>query len=153
MRNRSLLIVAAMSFVCWGTAQAQDNNSQGGGIGHLVLNCAAYDGAPGSTCTIETSNVPEIPAGTKIYHFQAANIVPGLLDTNIVYDAGGGNRAVGHCLFDIGAGTGLCDLTDGTGELAGFEARFELANSTSPFVNESGPYRFRNIQQLPENSD
>ena len=42
------------------------------------------------------------------YYNQPAGIPAGLLDSNIVIDAGNGNRAVGRCTLDMTTGLGLC---------------------------------------------
>ena len=56
----------------------------------------------------------------------------GLLDSNIVLDAGNGNRAVGRCTLDLANGLALCLFFDGTGTLAGFNARIDGAPGVAP---------------------
>jgi hypothetical protein len=82
----------------------------------------------------------------------AALIVPNLIDSPIVLDAGNGNRAVGRCTFDGVTNTGLCDYVDGTGTLAGFSARLVVTpdppgslTTGTYFLN--GPYVFNNTTQ------
>lgn len=90
---------------------------------HIRKDCAQYTGLAGSSCTIIQSNISAIPVGSKVFYDQAANNPEGLLDSNIVLDAGNGNRAVGRCTLDLATGLALCLFFDGTGELAGFHAR------------------------------
>ena len=41
-------------------------------------------------------------------------VIPaGMLDSNVVLDAGNGNRAVGRCTLDLVTGLGLCTFSDG----------------------------------------
>ena len=55
-------------------------------------------------------------------------------------DAGSGNRAVGRCTLDLATGLGLCTFYDGTGELAGFEARVDVTCSGGPDCDWDGTY-------------
>ena len=75
--------------------------------------CSTYTGMAGAFCTIATSNIPEIKLGAKVYYLLSANIVTGLLETDVVLDAGSGNRALGHWTVDLSVFTGLCSLTMG----------------------------------------
>lgn len=60
-----------------------------------------------------SSNLAAIKVGSKIFVDQAVGIPTGLLDRNVVLDAGSGNRAVGRCTLDLGTGFGLCTFSDG----------------------------------------
>jgi hypothetical protein len=53
-----------------------------------------------------------------------------VLDSNVVLDAGSGNRAVGRCTLDLGTGLGLCTFSDGIGQFAGFRARVDVTPPT-----------------------
>jgi hypothetical protein len=90
---------------------------------HIRKDWSQYTHLAGSFCTIIHSNIEAIPAGSKVFYDQSANIPEGLLDSNIVLDAGNGNRAVGRCTLDLATGLALCLFFDGTGDLAGFHAR------------------------------
>jgi hypothetical protein len=176
MRERILIAAATtLSLVCWGTAQAQDNNSQGNnerqGTMQLVKNCDLYQGNPGNWCAITESSLPQIPVntspdtatptGTVVYYTLGMNIpgttnpiIPNVVDSNIVLDAGNGNRAVGRCTFDGTTNTGLCDYTDGTGTLAGFSARLVVTpdppgSLTTSIYFLNGPYVFKNTTEPP----
>src|SRR6185503_5352589 len=93
---------------------------------HVRKECSQYTGAAGSFCTITSSNVLGITVGTRVFYDQAAGIPTGLLDSNVVLDAGNGNRAVGRCTLDAATALGLCTFSDGTGTLAGFHARVDV---------------------------
>jgi hypothetical protein len=97
---------------------------------HVTKECSEYTGAAGSFCTITSSNLAAIEVGSKVFYGEAAGIAPGLLDSDVVLDAGNGNRAVGHCTLDFVTGLGLCTFSDGTGEFAGFQARVDVSPPT-----------------------
>ena len=92
----------------------------------ITKECSQYTGSAGSFCTITSSSLPFIGAGAMVIYDQAAGIPAGLLDSNVVLDAGHGNRALGRCTLDLQTGLGLCTFSDGTGNLAGFHARFDV---------------------------
>ena len=93
---------------------------------HLTKECSSYTGLAGSFCTVTSSNLSAIHVGSKVFYDQAAGTPMGLLDSNVVIDAGDGNRAVGRCTLDLSTNLGLCTFSDGTGGLAGFQARVEV---------------------------
>jgi hypothetical protein len=99
---------------------------------HIRKDCSQYTGLAGSSCTVSASNVAAIPVGSKVFYDQAGNNPAGLLDSNIVLDAGNGNRAVGRCTLDFSTGLALCLFFDGTGTLTGFHARINGAPGVAP---------------------
>jgi len=94
---------------------------------HVTKECSEYAGAAGGFCTITSSNLARIKVGSRVYYDQPAGIPAGLLDSNVVLDAGNGNRAVGRCTLDLTTGLGLCTFSDGTGRFAGFNARVQVS--------------------------
>jgi hypothetical protein len=108
---------------------------------HVTKECSAYTGAAGSFCTITSSNIAEIKVGSKVFYDQAAGIPAGLLDSNVILDAGNGNRAVGRCTVDLGTYKGLCTFSDGTGDLAELRARVNVSPGPGVFYWE-GKYSF-----------
>ena len=101
--------------------------SPGKGELHVTKECSQYNGTAGSFCTITSSNLTEILVGSKVSYDQAAGIPSGLLDSNVVLDAGNGDRAVGRCTLDLSTRLGLCTFSDGTGRFTGFQARVEVS--------------------------
>ena len=89
--------------------------------------CSQYQGQPGQFCTITSSNISEITPGSKVVYTQPAGIPAGMLDSNVMLDAGEGSRAIGRCTLDLATGLGLCTFSDGTGRFAGFHARVEVS--------------------------
>ena len=115
-------------------------------IGDLQVtkDCSAHTGLAGAYCTITSSNVAAIKVGSKIFYDQAAGTPAGMLDSDVILDAGTGSRAVGHCTVDNSNGRGLCTFSGGTGQFAGFRARVDV--SLNPGVANSyrwdGTYSF-----------
>jgi hypothetical protein len=93
---------------------------------HVTKECSEKTAAAGSFCTITSSNLAAITVGSKVFYDQAAGIPTGLLDSNVVLDAGSGNRAVGRCTLDQTSHLGLCRFSDGTGQFTGFQARVDV---------------------------
>ena len=109
------------------TAVAQVSASARKGSLHVTKECSKYDFTAGSSCTITSSNLSEILIGSKVFYDQPANVPTGLLDSNVVLDAGDGDRAVGRCTLDLSTFLGLCTFSDGTGRFSGFRARVEVS--------------------------
>src|SRR5262245_34779717 len=68
------------------------SNAQNGQL-HATKDCTSYRGNAGDFCTIKSSNLGEIKVGSTVFYDQPAGTPVGLLDTNVVLDAGNGNRA------------------------------------------------------------
>ena len=112
---------------------------------HVTKNCSADTGAPGAFCTITSSSLPAIKVGSKVFYLQADGIVAGLLDSNVVLDAGNGDRAIGRCTLDDTTGIGLCTFSDGIGAFAGFQARLNVSPFPAPDMADfhwDGTYSF-----------
>jgi hypothetical protein len=123
-----------------GSAWADAQNGQL----HVTKDCRKNTGTPGSFCIITSSNLPEIKVGSKVYYDQALGIPAGLLDSNVVLDAGNGNRAVGRCTLDLSNGLGICTFSDGTGQFTGFTARVDVSPPTDGINwHWEGTYSFK----------
>ena len=109
---------------------------------HATKDCAGSTGVVGGFCTVRSSNVKALKVGSKIFYFQAAS--KSALDSDTVLYAGPGNVATGHCLLRFRTGVGLCTISDGTGTLAGFQARVRVtADSTiANLWHWNGTYSF-----------
>src|SRR5579864_9667152 len=81
---------------------------------HIVKECSQYTGLAGSFCTITSSNVTAIPAGSTVNYDQPLGVPPDKLDSNVVLEVTTGNWAVGRCTLDLLTGAGLCTFADGT---------------------------------------
>jgi hypothetical protein len=117
----------------------------------IEKNCSAYAGAPGGYCTIMSSNVPQIPAGSRVFYDQAYGIPnpvsgsPGMLDSNIVLYVGEYDFGVGRCTLAVDGAHGLCTISDGYGPLAGFHARIDVSPAGGPNYYWKGTYSFQPV--------
>jgi hypothetical protein len=123
MKLKVLTIVGALALV---TGAASASASGRSGELHVTKQCMPPVGLAGSFCTITSSNLAEIKVGSKVVYDQPAGIPHGLLDSNVLLDAGYGNRAVGRCTLDLTTLLGLCTFSDGTGQFTGFHARVKV---------------------------
>lgn len=125
----AMILVAALAALTHamtkGVAPVLASSARNGQI-HITKLCSDYHGASGDHCTIATSNIAELPAGTNVYYDQAFGIPAGNLDSNVMLFVSSGNWAVGRCTVEGATGNGLCTVTDGVGQLAGFTARIQV---------------------------
>jgi hypothetical protein len=110
---------------------------------HGTKDCSGFTGLVGAFCTFRSSNVKAVKAGSRIFYFQLASKTA--LDSDIVIYVGPGTVATGHCLLRFANGVGLCTISDGTGKLAGFQARLRVtADSSIPKLwHWDGTYSFK----------
>lgn len=115
------LIVSLNTRVVPVSAQSARNGSL-----TVTKECSQDHGMAGDFCTITSSNLDEIAVGSKVFYDQAANTPAGMLDSNVILDAGNGDRALGRCTLDLKTGLGLCTFSDGIGQFTGFSARVNV---------------------------
>jgi hypothetical protein len=96
---------------------------------HATKDCSGFTGLVGGYCTIRSSNVKALKAGSKIFYVQAAGKTA--MDSDIVIYVKQGSVATGHCLLRFATGVGLCTISDGTGTLDGFRFRVRVSASSS----------------------
>ena len=112
------------------------------GVLKVYKECSEYTGLSGSFCTIKSSNLEEIKAGSKVFYLQ-----PKSLASDVILDppGPGNDKAYGRCSLNK-AGNGTCVFTRGTGVFEGFHANLRVAHlgdpSASPFYYWDGPYSF-----------
>jgi len=140
------LVAGAASVVVAGfavsAAASSDQALRGTQAFHVTKDCSGFTGLVGAYCTIRSSNVRAIKAGSKIFYFQVASQTA--LDSDTVVYVGPGTVATGHCLLHFATGMGLCTISDGTGRLAGFHARVRVTadSSVANLWHWDGTYRF-----------
>ncbi len=117
--------VALTAALSTGVASVSASSERKGHL-HVTKECSQYTGAAGSFCTFTSSNLAQIKVGSHVFYDQAAGIPTGLLDSNVVLDAGNGDRAVGRCTLDLTTNLGLCTFSDGIGQFTGFHARVDV---------------------------
>ena len=143
-----LVVVAAVfSFAALAfspsAASSQNRSPQATKAFHATKDCSGFTGVPGAFCTIRSSNVKAVEAGSRIFYLQMAGKTA--LNSDIAIHAGPGNVATGHCLLRFATGVGLCTISGGMGTVDGFHARVRVtADSSIPKLwHLDGTYSFR----------
>ena len=111
---------------------------------HVTKECSEYTGAAGDFCTITSSNLKEIPVGSKVVYAQAADPNALLFDSDVVLDPPGPgiNAAWGHCQLNNLTGVGICTFSGGTGKFAHFRASANVSYLGGPDYAWDGTYGF-----------
>lgn len=109
---------------------------------HITKECSTYTGQAGQICTITSSSLRQIPAGSTVTYLSAAS--PGLLDTDVVLDppGSGNNAAFGHCTLSLVTYLGTCTFSSGTGKFTHFRATVAVSLLTPPNFAWDGSYSF-----------
>ena len=141
----ALIAGAAVLTLSLSTGVASVSASEQSGRFRGTKDCTAYHLHAADSCEIATSNLAKIPVGSTLFYMtdQTATIgITNFIDSNVVLDAGNGNRARGRCTFDVITNLGLCTFSDGTGELKGFEARINVScpPADAPVCSLRGTY-------------
>jgi hypothetical protein len=96
---------------------------------HMTKTCPQYTGLPGSFCTIPSSDLKEMPAGSRVVY--AGPLANGRLDSDLYLDppGPGNNRAFGHVLLDLTVTPphGVITFSGGTGKFTHFNATIQVA--------------------------
>ena len=116
--QRLLVVAVALASLAFAPAALAD--SPRSGDLHITKECSQFTGLPGSFCTITSSNINAIKAGSKVVY--ASGPVNGTLDTDITIVRNGNSVAFGHVTLYFGGAPGLVTLSGGTGEFIGFSA-------------------------------
>jgi hypothetical protein len=142
-----LLVLAAIPLALMSRAALAHPGEERNGQLHVMKECSKFTGTAGSYCTITSSNVPEIKAGSTVYYDQATvdpKAAEGgyiTLDSNVVLYAGAGDWAVGRCSLDP-TYHGLCTFSGGTGQFTGFHARVDVSPTGGVDFSWEGTYSF-----------
>lgn len=131
----ALVPPVAVALLAAGVATAS-GSSGGRGLVRITKQCSATE----PICTITSSNVAAIPVGSRVLYSERYSTSPGMppgwLDSGVVLDANidpgatadDGNWAVGRCTISFANGRlGVCTFSDGSGTLAGFQARVDVS--------------------------
>jgi len=101
--------------------------------------CHQYTGNIPSFCTVLSSTLLAIPAGTRIYYYGPLIDDPEYTSSTAVINAGRGNRATGYC--SLLGNFGTCSFWAGTGTLAGFHGAVQVTWDGGPNFTWTGTYR------------
>ncbi len=104
--------------------------------------CSTFHRRAGEFCTLTSSNLEAIPAGTRVYYLSAAGATS--LDTDVILDPPGpGNNTVfGHVFLDFSTLTGQVTLTGGTGKFTHFNASVVVTHLTGVNWAWDGTYSY-----------
>lgn len=108
---------------------------------HLTKECSQYTALADSFCTITSSNIAAIPAGSRVVYLQAA--APPSLDSDVVLVVGPGSYALGHVTLDFVTSTGQITFRGGTGAFRTFRATAAVSALGGPDWAWDGTYRLR----------
>ena len=110
------------------------------GILDVTKECSQFTGEAGSFCTITSSNLHAIPAGSKVVYASAPGA--GVLDSDLVVYTRGANAAYGHVVLDVETGTGTLTLSGGTGQFKKFSASVAVSYLGGPNFGWRGSYSY-----------
>jgi hypothetical protein len=112
------------------------------GILNVTKNCGQYDFTAGSFCTISSSNLNAIPAGSKVVYLSAADFDDGVLDSDLILYTHGANTAHGHVVLDLRTFTGTVTFSGGTGQFKKFSASVAVSPLGGLDFGWTGPYSY-----------
>jgi hypothetical protein len=139
MLGLALAVALAGAFAVASQARTSHHPARHGAL-HVTKECGSYQGQAGQFCTIQSSNIPAIPAGARVFYFE--DVVNGALDSDLALYAGPGNVALGHVNLSLSATSGEITFRGGTGAFRGFRARADVSFDGSLW-HWDGTYRFR----------
>jgi hypothetical protein len=126
-------------------ASASFSKSSRRGVLHATKECSQYFGNAGDFCTITSSSLEQIEAGSRVVY--ATALAGGKLDSDIVLQppGRGNSMAFGHVTLDLTASPphGLVTFSGGTGRFKHFHATVVVSLlGDGPDWNWDGPYSF-----------
>jgi hypothetical protein len=151
MISRILLVATAVAFTGCTDATAPNQLEPGrpsaaassrSGALHVTKDCSTYTGHAGDICTITSSNIEQIEAGSRVIY--ASDAVGASLDTDVRLDppGPGNNAAFGHCTLSLATGVGACTFSGGTGTFTQFHATIAVSYLGGPNFAWDGSYEF-----------
>ena len=116
-----LVTPAQSSAFSQAAAPSMSRSSERRGALHITKNCLHFTGAANGYCVITSSNIKQIPAGTRVVYLQAYT-GNGVLESDVRLDTPGPSHgaAFGHCHLPFPRGPGLCTFSGGTGRFKHF---------------------------------
>lgn len=139
--NRILALVVAVAAAGIVATAGSATSTERSGALHVTKECSQYNGQAGSFCTITSSNLKAIDAGSKVIYAQAAGAAG--LDSDLVLYTGPGNSAFGHVTLSWATLSGVVTFSGGTGQFRGFEASVTVTyNANTNLWYWDGTYSF-----------
>ena len=124
-----------------GASSSKESDARSGEF-HATKECSEYNYGAGEFCTITSSNLKEIPKGTRVYYLSAAG--PAALNSVIILDppGRGQNTARGHVSLDFTTLTGQVTLDGGTGKFSRIQASVAVTHLDGNNWAWDGTYSF-----------
>ena len=135
-----LVVIVAITVALVAAAPGVSAVSPRDGELHVTKECSEFTGQPGGFCTITSSNINAIKAGSRVVY--ASGLTPPTLDSDITIVRDGQSIAYGHVHLSLLTGTGTVTLSGGTGQFPGFEATVVVTCPGGPNCSWDGSYRF-----------
>jgi hypothetical protein len=117
----------------------------------VTKNCSEYFGQAGEFCTITSSNIKQIKAGSRVVYASPAGAAS--LESDLVLDppGPGNNRAFGHVVLDFATSSGVVTFSGGTGKFKSFRARVAVSYLGGRDWAWDGTYSFRDRDRDDDN--
>jgi hypothetical protein len=120
-RMLGLVLAVILAGAIAGASQASTANpSPLSGALHVTKECSEHNGQAGDFCTITSSNLRAIPAGSRVFYMEAAGAEG--LDSDVVLYTGRGNAALGHVTLSFATLSGPITFRGGSGRFQNFRA-------------------------------
>ena len=106
----------------------------------ILKECSQFSGEDGTFCTITSSSLAAIEAGSRVVYETVSGF--GDLDTDVILDppGPGNNVAFGHCTLN--ATVSRCEFSGGTGKFKHFHAAVEVSYLGGVDYGWNGTYSF-----------
>jgi hypothetical protein len=111
--------LTALSLAVAPSGLASESSERSGHL-HITKECSQYTRLADSFCTIISSNLDAIAAGSRVVYFQPAGATA--INSDVAIVVGPGNYALGHVYLPFPAGPGTVNISGGTGGLTQFQA-------------------------------
>ena len=104
--------------------------------------CSEFHRRAGEWCTITSSNIKEIPVGTRVIYLSDAG--PTALDTDVILDppGPGNNVAYGHVFLSFATLTGQVTFNGGTGKFTHFQGSVVVTHGVGVNWAWNGTYSY-----------
>jgi hypothetical protein len=134
-----LAVIVAGAFAVASSAENAGSSPRRGDL-HVTKECSQFTGLADSFCTITSSNLDAIRAGSRVVYLQAAAATS--LDSDVVLVVEPGNYALGHVTLDFTTGLGQVTFSGGAGQFSSFHAKVNVSHLDGNNWAWDGKYRF-----------
>lgn len=109
---------------------------------HATKECSEFHRLAGEFCTITSSNLREIPVGTRVYYLSDGGATA--LDSDVILDppGPGNNTAFGHVVLTYATRSGTVTLDGGTGQFSGIHATVAVTHLGGVNWDWQGTYSY-----------